>query len=165
MDNITKYLNRISYKFPKGYPDINDPKDKAMLNEMIKNLIKEEEIKSVNDLKVDIVLDPEQEASEIEDKKDDLQDLLKTVTDKKSKDKISLFIKNLEYIDKVNHYLDKKNFDDIEEILVKAFIDRNNQYKIFYEYLPKMINYSNLPREYNDLASVYNFIYSLDPMR
>jgi hypothetical protein len=159
MDNITKYLNRISYKFPKGYPDINDPKDKAMLNEMIKNLIKEEEIKSVNDLKVDIVLDPEQEASEIEDKKDDLQDLLKTVTDKKSKDKISLFIKNLEYIDKVNHYLDKKNFDDIEEILVKAFIDRNNQYKIFYEYLPKMINYSNLPSNGNliEIMTKYKF--------
>jgi len=128
---------------------MNDHKDMELLNEMIKNLIKEEEIKSLDDLKVDVVLDPKQEEDEIEDKKDDLQNLLKTVTDKKSKDKISLFIKNLEYIDKVNHYLDKKNFDDIEEILVKAFIDRNNQYKIFYEYLPKMINYSNLPSDGN----------------
>jgi|TARA_R110000782_G_scaffold137_1_gene329 hypothetical protein len=149
MDIITKYLNNIAYKFPKGYPDMNDSKDKAMLNEIINNIIKEEEIKSLDDLKVDVVLDPKQEEDEIEDKKDDLQNLLKTVTDKKSKDKISLFIKNLEYIDKVNHYLDKKNFDDIEEILVKAFIDRNNQYKIFYEYLPKMINYSNLPSDGN----------------
>ena len=149
MDIITKYLNNIAYKFPKGYPDMNDSKDKVMLNEIINNIIKEEEIKSLDDLKVDVVLDPKQEEDEIEDKKDDLQNLLKTVTDKKSKDKISLFIKNLEYIDKVNHYLDKKNFDDIEEILVKAFIDRNNQYKIFYEYLPKMINYSNLPSDGN----------------
>jgi len=157
MDPITKYLNNIAYKFPKGYPDMNDPKDKTMLNEMIKNLIKEEEIKSLDDLKVDVVLDPKQEEDEIEDKKDDLQDLLKTVTDKKSKDKITLFIKNLEYIDKVNHYLDKKNFDDIEEILVKAFIDRNNQYKTFYEYLPKMINYSNLPSSGNLIQAMEKY--------
>jgi hypothetical protein len=43
MDNITKYLNNIAYIFPKGYPDINDPKDKAMLFETINNLIKEED--------------------------------------------------------------------------------------------------------------------------
>ena len=35
MDVITKYLNSISYKFPKGYPDMDDPKDKAMLFEII----------------------------------------------------------------------------------------------------------------------------------
>ena len=29
MDNITKYLNKISYKFPKGYPNINNPEEKA----------------------------------------------------------------------------------------------------------------------------------------
>ncbi len=46
MDIITKYLNNIAYKFPKGYPDMNDPKDMELLNEMIKNLIKEEESKS-----------------------------------------------------------------------------------------------------------------------
>ena len=35
MDPITKYLNNIAYKFPKGYPDMNDPKDKVMLFELI----------------------------------------------------------------------------------------------------------------------------------
>ena len=87
MDPITKYLNNIAYKFPKGYPDMDNPEEKTMLLEMVNNLIKEEEIESVDDLKVDIILDPKQEAGEIEDKKDDLQDLLKTVTDKNSKDK------------------------------------------------------------------------------
>ena len=159
MDTLDKFLKQYSYKFNKGYPDINNPKDKKMLFEFVHKLTEQEEIESINDLKVDIILDPEQEAGEIEDKKDDLLDLLKSVTDKKSKDKITLFIKNLEYIDKVNHYLDKKNFDDIEEILVKAFIDRNNQYKIFYEYLPKMINYSNLPSNGNliQIMSKYGF--------
>lgn len=35
MDPITKYLNSIAYKFPKGYPDMNDSKDKTMLFELI----------------------------------------------------------------------------------------------------------------------------------
>jgi len=29
MDSITKYLNKIAYKFPKGYPDVNNPEEKA----------------------------------------------------------------------------------------------------------------------------------------
>ena len=35
MDKITQYLNKISYKFPKGYPDVNDPKDMEILMEMV----------------------------------------------------------------------------------------------------------------------------------
>ena len=35
MDPITKFLHNISYKFPKGYPDMNDPKDKDMLFNII----------------------------------------------------------------------------------------------------------------------------------
>ena len=41
MDNITKYLNRVAYKFPKGYPDMGDSNDKKMLFEMIENIISE----------------------------------------------------------------------------------------------------------------------------
>ena len=41
MDNLTKYLNRIAYKFPKGYPDMNNDQDKAMLFEMIEDIISE----------------------------------------------------------------------------------------------------------------------------
>jgi hypothetical protein len=38
MDSIEKFLRNVSYKFPKGYPDINDPKDKERLFEMIKEI-------------------------------------------------------------------------------------------------------------------------------
>lgn len=34
MDVLDKFLNNIAYKFPKGYPDINNPKDKEKLFEM-----------------------------------------------------------------------------------------------------------------------------------
>ena len=31
MDVLDKFLHDVAYKFPKGYPDMNDPKDKDML--------------------------------------------------------------------------------------------------------------------------------------
>lgn len=35
MDVVTEFINRISYKFPKGYPDINDQADKALLESLM----------------------------------------------------------------------------------------------------------------------------------
>ena len=41
MDILEKYLNSISYKFPKGYPDMKDEQDKTMLFKMINELLEE----------------------------------------------------------------------------------------------------------------------------
>ena len=41
IDPIITFLNKVAYKFPKGYPDINDPKDKKMLFEMITGIVDE----------------------------------------------------------------------------------------------------------------------------
>ena len=41
MDILEKYLNSISYKFPKGYPDMKDDQDKSMLFKMINEIIEE----------------------------------------------------------------------------------------------------------------------------
>jgi hypothetical protein len=38
MDPITKFLHSISYKFPKGYPDMEDPKDVLILENEIKKM-------------------------------------------------------------------------------------------------------------------------------
>lgn len=38
MDVITKFLHSISYKFPKGYPDMNNEQDKTILFEEIKKI-------------------------------------------------------------------------------------------------------------------------------
>ena len=51
MDPITKYLNSIAYKFPKGYPDMNDSKDKTMLFKLIEQqlgLFSDEELEDPN---------------------------------------------------------------------------------------------------------------------
>jgi hypothetical protein len=59
VDPITKYLNNIAYKFPKGYPDMNDSKDKTMLFELIEqqlSLFSDEELATMikKDTGVDI---------------------------------------------------------------------------------------------------------------
>ena len=41
MDNITKYLNRIAYKFPKGYPDMNNAQDVLLLETLMSELLGE----------------------------------------------------------------------------------------------------------------------------
>jgi len=67
MDSITRYLNNIAYKFPKGYPDMNDSKDRKMLYELVNNIIKEQQLslfsdKELEDLTIKIkkgIEDPE----------------------------------------------------------------------------------------------------------
>ena len=39
MDILEKFLRKVSYKFPKGYPDINDAQDMLMLEGMLKDLL------------------------------------------------------------------------------------------------------------------------------
>ena len=41
MDNITKYLNKVAYKFPKGYPDMNNAQDVLLLETLMSELLGE----------------------------------------------------------------------------------------------------------------------------
>jgi hypothetical protein len=41
LDNITKYLNRIAYKFPKGYPDMNNDQDVLLLETLLSEFLGE----------------------------------------------------------------------------------------------------------------------------
>ena len=42
MNIIEQFLRKVSYKFPKGYPDINDTQDRLMLETLLENLLGEE---------------------------------------------------------------------------------------------------------------------------
>ena len=48
MDILDKILKEHSWKFPKGYPDINDPKDKEDLFAIVEELVTEEETEDEN---------------------------------------------------------------------------------------------------------------------
>ena len=39
MNIIEKFLRKVSYKFPKGYPDINDKQDMILLENILKDLL------------------------------------------------------------------------------------------------------------------------------
>ena len=39
MDVLEKFLNSIAYKFPKGYPDMKDPKDVELLNKLLNEAV------------------------------------------------------------------------------------------------------------------------------
>jgi len=41
MDVLEKFLNSVSYKFPKGYPDMNDPEDVKLLTSILESYIPE----------------------------------------------------------------------------------------------------------------------------
>ena len=41
MDQFDKFIKSVAWKFPKGYPDMNNPKDKAMLFELAENFMGE----------------------------------------------------------------------------------------------------------------------------
>jgi hypothetical protein len=42
MDQFEKFIKNVAWKFPKGYPDMNNSKDRAMLFEMVRNIITED---------------------------------------------------------------------------------------------------------------------------
>ena len=44
MDTLDKFFLNYSYKFPKGYPDMNDPNDKKLLFEIFTDLTKDYQI-------------------------------------------------------------------------------------------------------------------------
>jgi len=38
MDILEKFIRKVAYKFPKGYPDINNPEDRALLESIVQEL-------------------------------------------------------------------------------------------------------------------------------
>ena len=54
MDVITKFLDKYSYKFPKGYPDLTDPADKKLMQELLSevgvNLLAEDQNSELVDI-------------------------------------------------------------------------------------------------------------------
>ena len=52
MNPIEQFLRKVSYKFPKGYPDIDDPKDWLMLEGMLKEMGIETTRNSFNPLRI-----------------------------------------------------------------------------------------------------------------
>ena len=55
MDSIDKFLKQYSYKFDKGYPDINNPRDKEMLFKFAYKLTEQKEEEKLEDKLIRII--------------------------------------------------------------------------------------------------------------
>ena len=71
MDPIDKFLKLYSYKFDKGYPDIDNPKDKEKLFEFANNLIEQEEEEKLEDKLARTFAEMENQRRRFEKEKDD----------------------------------------------------------------------------------------------
>lgn len=142
MDGLDKFLQSISYKFPKGYPDINSEEDKKKLFEMVSLLTEEE---------------PKKKDSVTADEVRSLIDLIKD--DKEALNKIRRFITNRP-IEKTfysklatqSNITDKTvDTSNAPKVMFNTLSD-NDDLPAFAEY--KKPNYSELPRTGN----IINFL-------
>lgn len=140
MDSITKYLNQISYKFPKGYPDMNNEQDRKMLFEMVNGLVKEEE--KQEELNVQTV-----------------KDLLDTLDgDQVALKYIKKYIQNRPGQDAFFDYTTSSNITDktidtadAPQTIFKVLAD-NDDFQNFTKYKDSMKSFSSLGQEGNLLS-------------
>jgi len=104
VDPITKYLNSIAYKFPKGYPDMNDSKDKTMLLEMVKGIIEQEEI-STKELKARLL--------KLVDETDDIEKL----------EQIERYARDIGLKNAMKPYLSSKNLSTKDILFFQSLLD------------------------------------------
>jgi len=116
MDYLDKFLNLISYKFPKGYPNVSDPKEKKLLLELVDSFIKEEKEKKTKSShsKKDII----DLINDLEDDDDNLE-------------KIYNFISNLSSSPIIDEYLKDKNLTDKDIHHFMSLLQRKNKVSDF----------------------------------
>lgn len=97
MDPLKNFLNQISYKFPKGYPDINNKNDVMLLEKLLKT----------------IGIDLQEEKNRDKDYDKEIMSLLKSISDEGVKKKI------LTYLKKKDTAEDNETYKELESILSK----------------------------------------------
>ena len=135
MDNITKYLNNVAYKFDKGYPD--GPEDMARLFEMVNNLIKEEE---EIDLKSELkkLIDTTNLSDET------LQKLIKNITNSTFRGDLS------KYINAQGFTADKFKAEDAS---INRILDKLSDTET-----PEFLEYIKNPKKFSSAPDKGNFI-------
>lgn len=136
MDILDKFLVQVSYKFTKGYPDINNTEDKALLMEMFHSLLEqEEEEENLKDKLIDLI-----KASDLTDK--ELSTFIKSVTNKGLKDDM------LGYLNQRGYSADSfKVGDKAMEYIIDKISD--SQAQEFTEYIKAPKKFANAPERGN----------------
>jgi len=64
MDPITRFLNKVSHKFPKGYPELTEEKDILLLQSLLENLDLKVNLQELVKLEYDILSDKAKKIAE-----------------------------------------------------------------------------------------------------
>ncbi len=161
-NSVLNELEKLDVPGVAGMEDSDIEKEKEKTFKKKKDKEKEEKpIDSISDLNPKNILNPHQDSEEIDDKIDDLQDLVKNASSE-NKDKIRQYISDLQYIDTVNSFIENKNFNEVEQIFVEAYTRKHNQYKVFNKYIKNMPSYNTLPSEGSFIVFFEQYGFSKD---
>lgn len=112
MDPLKKFLNQVSYKFPKGYPDINNENDILLLKKLLKENMGVA-LEELNQNPAQLDLFPE-------DLDDKIKQLVSTLDDNETKKRI---IKILTKANKKEDIYDEDEIKDLKTKILKILKD------------------------------------------
>jgi len=127
MDVLDKFFKKYSYKFPKGYPDLNNKQDINLLADLLEN--------------IGIVLN-EQEKEKKPDYDSEILNLLTSLSDDEAKKKV------IDYLNKVNKKEDKDE-DKLEKNISEELINKNLSDQI----IDLILLYTNKSNQLQELAN------------
>ena len=126
MDILDIFLNKYSYKFPKGYPDMNNEQDVLLMESLLSELGVNEEDK---------------QKEEKPDYDGEILNLLTTLSGEETKKKI------ISYLSKINKKEDKDD-DKLEAYISEEFIKKN----LSNEMIDLILLYANKTNQLQELA-------------
>jgi hypothetical protein len=136
MDIVTEFINRVAYKFPKGYPDLNDPADKKLL----------ESLMGLN----------EAEEDDEEKKTISKADIIKAIEDSEYTDnqlaRLDQLVTSVSYSDEIDNIASSKGLTSKEEAFLSKQLDNFKQYKVYAEYIENPLSYTDFPTEGNAIS-------------
>lgn len=137
MDVLDKFLHGIAYKFPKGYPDMENEQDKKMLFEIIENKIEEQQ--------QSLFSDEELESLEKASKEGIIKILQKTELSDSQLEKIKKVVSSIGVTSPIEDYLEQKAKDsNIPKSQILKFLDLLEKEKIQKEFAEYIKNPSSL---------------------
>jgi hypothetical protein len=150
MNVITKFLEQYSYRFPKGYPDVTNLEDKALLYKILEEL--------------NVVSEAEENADEIT--AEEVKNLIDQIKDNPQKLKyIKKYILKKSSEGDLNSYLSSRNIDsstfseyDLPELMT-TYLENSDSLEAFQNYTQNPISFSSLGQSGNlvdELSSATN---------
>ena len=137
MDVLDKFLHGISYKFPKGYPDIENEHDKKMLFKIVENTIEEQQ--------QSLFSDEELESLEKASKEGIIKILQKAELSDSQLEKIKKVVSSIGITSPIEDYLEQKAKDsNIPQSQILKFLNLLEKEKIQKEFAEYIKNPSSL---------------------